>query len=227
MTGWDAAGVIARAAADGSGHPEGTRVVGLVDAGAWAELVAIPTDRWQRSPTRSPTRRRHAAHRRHDGAAGARGRRSRTRQACAGHRRDGVGRIAIQLARRAAPTSPRWCATRGKVQHLRALGAADVVESVDGDFDLIVDAVGGPTFGLAIEHLAARGIVVNIATQSHDETVTFRAARFDRAKGEDLHPEPPRRARVTRQRRRRPRPALPADGRGTTRRPDRARILVA
>jgi hypothetical protein len=37
---------------------------------------------------------------------------------------------------------------------------------------------------LAIEHLAARGIVMNIATQSDDETVTFHAARFDRAQGE-------------------------------------------
>jgi NADPH:quinone reductase-like Zn-dependent oxidoreductase len=70
---------------------------------------------------------------------------------------------------------------------LRRLGAADVVENVIGDFDLIIDGVGGPTFGLAIEHLASRGMVVNIATQSDDETVTFRAARFDRAKGARIY----------------------------------------
>jgi NADPH:quinone reductase len=45
VTGWDAAGVVDRAAADGSGPPQGTRVVGLVDAGAWAQLAAIPTTR--------------------------------------------------------------------------------------------------------------------------------------------------------------------------------------
>jgi NADPH2:quinone reductase len=61
------------------------------------------------------------------------------------------------------------------------------VETITGDFDLIVEGVGGATFGLAIEHVAPRGIVVNIATQGDNETVTFHAARFDRAKGATVY----------------------------------------
>ena len=43
--GWDVAGVVEREAADGSGPAAGERVVGLVSEGAWAELAAVPTAR--------------------------------------------------------------------------------------------------------------------------------------------------------------------------------------
>ena len=41
--GWDVAGVVEQAAADGTGPKVGQRVVGVLRTGAWAELVAIPT----------------------------------------------------------------------------------------------------------------------------------------------------------------------------------------
>jgi len=41
--GWDLAGVVEQAAADHSGPPVGARVVGFLPAGAWAEMVTVPT----------------------------------------------------------------------------------------------------------------------------------------------------------------------------------------
>ena len=41
--GWDLAGVVAGVAADGSGPPVGSRIVGLVRAGSWAERAAVET----------------------------------------------------------------------------------------------------------------------------------------------------------------------------------------
>src|SRR3954454_13043532 len=43
LTGWDLAGTVRRQAADGSGPPEGARVVALHDK-AWAQLAAVATN---------------------------------------------------------------------------------------------------------------------------------------------------------------------------------------
>src|SRR5437763_13972997 len=42
VPGWDLAGVVRIAAADGRGPAAGARVVGLVRAGAWAQLATVP-----------------------------------------------------------------------------------------------------------------------------------------------------------------------------------------
>src|SRR2546425_118260 len=41
--GWDLAGIVEQQAADGSGPRTGSRVVGMLHSGAWAEVVAGPT----------------------------------------------------------------------------------------------------------------------------------------------------------------------------------------
>ena len=42
--GWDFAGVVERSAANGAGPAVGARVVGMLRAGSWAQLIAAPTD---------------------------------------------------------------------------------------------------------------------------------------------------------------------------------------
>jgi NADPH:quinone reductase-like Zn-dependent oxidoreductase len=42
--GWDLAGTVERAAADGSGPRKDSRVVGFLPSGAWTELACVPSD---------------------------------------------------------------------------------------------------------------------------------------------------------------------------------------
>lgn len=166
------------------------RVVGLVKVGAWAQRAAIPTSRLAPIPDEVsdvqaatlPTAGMTALR-----ALEVAGLVLAKRVLIIGAN-GGVGRIAVQLAcASGAHVSAlvRDAAASGEL--LRGLGARDVVGQLDGDFDLILDGVGGAMFGQAIEHVAKRGLVVNIATQSPQDTVAFRAERFDRAAGARIY----------------------------------------
>jgi NADPH:quinone reductase len=188
--GWDFCGVVERPAADGSGPVAGTRVVGIVRRGAWAELAAAPTDQLASVPAHLtdaeaaalPTAALTALRALELGGS------LLERRVLVTGATGGVGQYAVQLAALSGGRVTALVTSAARsVERLRTLGASEVVESVDGRFHAVVDAVGGVAFATAIEHVAPRGVVVNLATGSADEVVSFSAAQFDRAAGARIH----------------------------------------
>lgn len=184
VTGWDLAGTVERPAADDAGPPTGARVVGLVRSGAWAELAAVRAD-WL-APIPDQVSDAQAATLPTAGLTALRclelgGLLLGKRVLIAGAN-GGVGRIAVQLAAASGAQVTALVRDAAAGDLLRRLGARHIVDRITGEFDLIVDGIGGAAFGQAIEHLAPHGTVVNIATPD-DDLVTFHGKRFDRAAG--------------------------------------------
>jgi NADPH2:quinone reductase len=188
--GWDFAGVVDHAAADGSGPATGERVVGIVRRGAWAERVAVPTSQVAVIPATLSD-----AHGATLPTAGLTAMRSLelggfllAKRVLVTGATGGVGSYAVQLAALGgAFVTGLVRDVETTLAPLQRLGATQVLDRVDGAFDLVVDAVGGSTFAAAIEHVAPRGLIVNLATGGPDEVVSFRATRFDRAPGAKIY----------------------------------------
>ncbi len=186
-TGWDVAGVVKQQAADGSGPGQGVRVVGLAQAGAWAELAAVRTDLVAELPEAVSFEQAAAlpvagmtALRALEVGGFILGKRVLITGASGG-----VGRFAIQLARLAGA---HVTGLARRTEGLRELGADQLIAEIDPDgpaYDVILDAVGGHVLGHAIARVAPGGTVVSFAS-TISEPVSYPArelfARAPRAR---------------------------------------------
>lgn len=181
VTGWDVAGVVREAATDGSGPPQGARVVGLTAAGAWAQLAAVEASLLAELPEGISFEQ--AATLPVAGLTALRalevggfvlGKRVLVTGASGG-----VGRFAIQLAKLAGA---HVTALARRTGGLAELGADEVISELEPEgssYEVIVDAVGGPILGAALGCVAPGGTVVNFAATS-DEPVSFSTQGFFR-----------------------------------------------
>lgn len=190
VPGWDVAGVVREPAADGSGPAAGARVVGLVGAGAWAELAAVPTTHLAELPAAVSFSQAATlpvagltALRALEVAGFVLGKRVLVTGASGG-----VGRFALQLAHLAGA---HVTAMARRTEGLAELGADDVVSELAPEgkpvYDVIVEAVGGATLGAAIGRVAPGGCVVSFASTTGEPTSFETRTLFGRATGAAVH----------------------------------------
>ena len=193
--GWDFAGTVETAAADGSGPEPGTRVVGILPSGAWAERVncrshavaILPEAVSDAQAATLPVAGLTALHALRQGGL------LLGRKVLVDGASGGVGHLACQLATAAGAfvwghvrrdehrrAVAEWCGERVVVG--RELAAA----KPHGPFWLILDSVGGSALGAALGMLQPNGTCVVFGV-SAASTATIESREFFATGGTRLY----------------------------------------
>ena len=163
--GRDVSGPVILAAADGSGPAAGERVVGHPQQAGWAQLAAVPSNALAVLPDEVDVVKAAALP-----LAGLTALRLlRASGAVAGLRvlltgaSGGVGHYLTELASAAGASVTAVSASPERADRLLALGAEDVVQSLDeatGPYDVAFESVGGSSLPQALKLLAKGGRLI-------------------------------------------------------------------
>lgn len=183
IPGWDSAGVVLTAAADGSGPPVGARVVGADWSRAWAQHRVLRSDNVATIPDSVEFETAAAL-----SVAGVTALQIIRRLGSVVGRRvlitgasGGVGRLAVQLAARAGAHVIASVGSAERGVGLHALGADEVVVGLQDVTPVygVLEHVGGATLTDAFHLLADGGRVVSVGAASGQPTIIdFEAERM-------------------------------------------------
>jgi NADPH:quinone reductase-like Zn-dependent oxidoreductase len=191
--GWDLAGTVEQAAANGSGPQAGARVVGFLGSGAWAELVAVPTNALAQLPDNVTFAQAATlpvagltalyALEKKDALLGG--------LSLITGASGGVGLFAVQLARLMGARVVGAVRQAQYEKVVREAGAHEVVVGEDlaaakafGSYDIILESVGGKSLGTALTLLGRGGLCVSFGVSSGSPEVTFNASALYAAGGQ-------------------------------------------